>query len=82
MMTWAHGLFRQRLQYKMIPVFTNEHWTTKVCSECGSIDYNVKDAKVYHCQSCGATLDRDANGAKNVLLKWMIDERGRANFVH
>ena len=82
MMTWAHGRFRQRLQYKMVPVFTTEQWTSKVCSECGFVKHNIGRREVFRCDQCAAVIDRDVNGAKNVLLKWMIDERYRASIRH
>ena len=55
-----------------------EKYTSKACSECGNLRYNLKDAKEYRClrSSCRANtipMCRDGNGAKNILLKWLID---------
>ena len=39
------------------------------CSSCGHIKDNLGGAKVYKCKACGAVMDRDINGAKNIFLR-------------
>lgn len=45
-------------------------YTSKTCSNCGAIkeDLSLSD-RVYKCDSCGFTLDRDINASRNILLK-------------
>ena len=50
----------------------NEYYTTKVCSNCGSVN-DPGASKIYRCGQCGLKGSRDANGSRNILLKKMID---------
>jgi len=44
-----------------------EIMTSKMCSHCGTINYNLKsDDKTFHCKECGLDLDRDVNAATNI----------------
>ena len=48
----------------------NEAYTSKTCSCCGNIQWNLGGAKLYKCSQCKAVMDhRDDNGAKNIFLK-------------
>lgn len=74
MVGWAHYRFRQRLifkcrQYGTKIAVVDEAWTSKTCSECGSLHFHLGSKKVFSCPSCKAIMDRDVNGAKNVFLK-------------
>ena len=74
MATWAHYRFRQRLTFKCRQfgckvAIVNEAYTSKTCSCCGNVKYNLGGAKVYKCGNCGAVMDRDVNGAKNIFLR-------------
>ena len=77
MAVWAHYRFRQRLIHKcrMLGrcklVVCNEAWTSKTCSCCGRLHHALGSSKVFHCPNpaCDVTMDRDVNGAKNILLK-------------
>ena len=71
---WAHYRFRQRLlfkcrQYRTKVAVVDEAWTSKTCSECGSLHHKLGSNKVFSCPQCKATMDRDVNGAKNIFLK-------------
>lgn len=46
---------------------TNEWWTTRRCSWCGSRKVEVKD-RAFRCLKCGFTADRDVNAAFNILI--------------
>jgi len=46
----------------------NEAYTSKTCSYCGNIQ-NIGSKKVMKCLSCGATVDRDLNGARGIYLR-------------
>jgi putative transposase len=79
MATWAHYRFRQRLLFKARQLgrcrvaLVDEAWTSKTCSACGLLNRKLGAAKTYVCHrargGCGAEMDRDVNGAKNVFLK-------------
>ena len=51
---------------------TKEHFTTKVCSFCGSLNDPGK-SKIYTCRECSIIVGRDVNAAKNILLKGIIE---------
>ena len=74
MATWAHYRFRQRLTFKCRQfgcklAVVNEAYTSKTCSCCGHVKWNLGGAKTYKCGNCGAVMDRDVNGAKNIFLR-------------
>jgi putative transposase len=50
-----------------VPFVINEWWTTHRCSMCGSRKVEVKD-RLFKCQICGITADRDVNAAFNILI--------------
>lgn len=69
-----HYQFKQRLIYKSNHTNTkiflvNEAYTTKTCGRCGIINNNVGGSKIFECNSCNLKIDRDFNGARNILLK-------------
>jgi putative transposase len=70
----AHGKFRTRLvesasMYGATVHNIGEEFTSKTCSSCGWMNENLGSNKVFHCQSCSFTGDRDVNAAKNIFLK-------------
>lgn len=78
LLTLSHYLFRQRLIYKCnqrdVKIrFTTEEYTSKTCTECGTLDYKLGSKKIYNCKKCHLILDRDVNGARNIYLK-SLDE--------
>ena len=69
--------FKQKLMYKCIKnnkkvFFINESYTSKTCSSCGYIWRELKNKKVFECQSCKEVYDRDINAAKNICMKGML----------
>ncbi len=77
MVTWSHFRFRRRLinhskKYKSCQIIvTREAYTSKTCGFCGEINNNLKSSKLFKCPSCGFTADRDANAARNILLRYL-----------
>ncbi|WP_449462601.1 transposase [Tardisphaera miroshnichenkoae] len=42
--------------------------SSKLCSRCGAIKHDLKlSDRVFHCDVCGLTIDRDLNAAINIL---------------
>ena len=74
-----HYLFQQRLKQKCEQkdrLFTGitEEYTTQTCGKCGILNNKVGSNKVFTCKNktCGLTIDRDFNGARNILLKCLF----------
>lgn len=73
----SHYSFRERLKYKCTLHNVNyieidESYTSRTCGNC---DYYKKDlgaAKVFNCDSCKIIIDRDVNGARNILMKYLL----------
>jgi putative transposase len=62
--------------YKIIllPKFeTSQTYTSKTCGSCGHIHKKLGGNKVFNCPLCGVKLDRDVNGARNNLLKFLTE---------
>ena len=81
MLTWSHYRFRTKLQEKSKEykgcqvVVVDEHYTSKTCGSCGCINSKLGSCKVFKCVSslCDLHIDRDANGARNILLRALSD---------
>jgi len=66
--------FLQRLQYKCkirenSLRIQDEWYTSKTCSMCGCKNENLGGSKIFNCNKCKITMDRDYNGARNIMLK-------------
>jgi putative transposase len=48
-------------------VIQDERYTSKTCGLCYNIKRNLGAAKRYLCDKCGYDVDRDVNGARNIL---------------
>lgn len=69
--------FQQRLQYKCMQTNTNyklvnECYTSKTCSLCGNYNDKLKGEKIYDCNKCKKSIDRDVNGCRNIMIKCLI----------
>jgi transposase len=74
-----HYTFKQRIlngssSYHNVQ-FVNESYTTKTCTLCGTLNHDIGSNKVFKCmdETCSNVIDRDLNGARNILLKYSID---------
>jgi putative transposase len=47
----------------------NEHYTSLTCGNCGNINKNLGSSRTYDCKKCLISIDRDLNGARNILIK-------------
>jgi len=80
MLTWAHYRFRQTLLARARSTGTHvllvsEAYTSKTCGKCGQIHAKLGGAKRFRCPQCSHAVDRDANAARNILLR-------NADFIH
>jgi putative transposase len=79
MAIWSHCAFVDRLveksrEYSGCDVkIVTEEYTSKTCGCCGEIKYDLRSSKTYSCNKCKSIIDRDANGARNILLKYFTE---------
>jgi hypothetical protein len=48
-----------------------QEFTSKTCGNCGNIDSTLGGKKDYKCLNCDFEADRDHNGARNILIRYM-----------
>jgi len=70
----SHYEFRTKLVKKskergVNAMVVNEAWTSKTCTGCGKINRGLGGAEEYNCSNCTSRIDRDLNGARNILLR-------------
>lgn len=69
----GHFRFRERMIHKCQEagvhlVLCDEMYTSKTCTRCLHLN-NPGPSEIYKCNHCGFIADRDANAARNILLK-------------
>jgi len=76
MLSWRHGAFRRFLldRAELTPCVVDlvcEAYTSKTCGRCGEINDKLGSKKHFLCPSdrCGYAADRDANAARNILIR-------------
>lgn len=81
MMNWGHYRFRETLKAKASlfgskcrVIICDEHFTSKTCGACGVLNNKLGASKTFNCPSCGYRSDRDINGARNILLRYLTLE--------
>lgn len=72
----SHFKFRMRLIDKAKErgcnlILVNESYTSKTCSFCGEINETLGAKKWFKCNSCENEIDRDVNGARNILIRYL-----------
>ena len=61
-------------------VMVNPMQTSQECSGCGNIKHDLKlSDRIYHCNVCGLSIDRDVNAAINIERKGMEKMRKLMN---
>ncbi|MGA8857615.1 MAG: transposase [Candidatus Bathyarchaeia archaeon] len=73
MNSWSYGELQRQIEYKArwegIPViYVNPYGTSVKCSMCGS-RMKPEENRQLKCRSCGFTVDRDVNAARNILAR-------------
>ena len=74
MYTISYFELKQKLEtkckeYDLTLEIKDEHYTSKTCTCCGTIKRNLGSNKIYNCINCKILIDRDINGARNIMLK-------------
>jgi putative transposase len=77
MLTWSHYTFRELLKTKaelydgVRVVECSEAYTSKTCGQCGEINAALGASKTFKCAKCNYIADRDVNGARNIMLRYL-----------
>lgn len=76
MLGLSHFKFLQKLKFKCIEyqrnlIITSEEYTSKTCGNCGTINNKLGSSKTFKCNKCNVVIDRDINGARNILIKYL-----------
>ncbi len=75
MNSWSYCELQRQIEYKArwegIPViYVNPYGTSVKCSICGSRMARIpEENRQLKCRSCGFTVDRDVNAARNILAR-------------
>jgi len=79
--SWAFAKLTNQIMYKgmlsgiRVDV-VSERYTSQTCSVCGvCCKANRKHRGLYVCKSCGTTINADQNGARNILQKYLQDNK-------
>ena len=71
----ALGEFRRQLEYKtarsgaVLRVVDRWYPSSKTCSNCGVVKVKLSlSERVFNCDECGASMDRDLNAAINIRV--------------
>jgi len=72
--SWNHYRFRRRLLHRAAGtgcrvIVQDEAYTSKTCGQCKLINDNLGSKEIFECASCNYVAHRDANGARNILMK-------------
>jgi transposase len=73
MMMFSFFSFKEKLKfkcgmYKKKLIIVDESYTSCTCGVCGTIN-NTKGKEIFECKECKLTIDRDATGSRNILIK-------------
>ena len=76
MLGLSHFKFLEKLKFKCLEyqrnlIITSEEYTSKTCGNCGTINNKLGGSKVFKCDKCKVVIDRDMNGARNILIKYL-----------
>jgi len=71
----SHYKFTSKLKlacelYNNNYLFSNESYTSRTCCRCGHVNDKYIE-KTLCCSNCNATIDRDINGANNILIRFL-----------
>ena len=74
MLELSHNKFLEKLkvkciEYNRVLIICTEEYTSKTCGKCGIINKTLGGKKIFKCETCNLVIDRDVNGARNILLK-------------
>jgi transposase len=56
-------------EYNVKFKLVDEAFTTRTCGKCAVLNNNVGANRIFNCTKCNIRIDRDLNGARNILIK-------------
>lgn len=62
-------LKKKCLEYDIDLIEKDEHYTSKTCCKCGSINHNLGSNKIFNCSKCKMIMKRDIVGSIGIMLK-------------
>lgn len=70
----SHDKFRSIItnkaeEFNRVLKIVDESYTTRTCGCCGNINNSVGSSRIFNCSKCMVEIDRDLNGARNILIK-------------
>lgn len=76
MVAWSHYRFCQRIINKVrvckrTLIVCGDAYTSKTGGQCGVLHPKLGGSKTCVCPSCNVVVDRDMNGAPNILLRYL-----------
>ena len=66
-------LKRKASEFNSRVIQVSEAYTSKTCGKCGNIQ-QISSSKAWKCSRCSSKWDRDFNGARNILLRALVDK--------
>ena len=74
----SHYKFQEKMKYQAIKYgcdlkIVTEEYTTKTCGKCGCINNFIGSSKIFWCNKCNITLERDYQAARNILIKFKCE---------
>ena len=71
----SHYKFQEKMKHQAIKYncdlkIVTEEYTTKTCGKCGCINNFIGSSKIFWCNKCNVTLERDYQAARNILIKF------------
>jgi len=63
---------KSKLKNNCVVKVCTEEYTSKTCGRCGSLN-KVGSKEIFICNKCNLVLDRDVNGARNILIKQITE---------
>ncbi len=74
----SHYKFQEKMKFQAIKYgcdlkIVTEEYTTKTCGRCGCINNFIGSSKIFWCNKCNITLERDYQAARNILIKFKCE---------
>ena len=69
-----YNLLLEKLQYKAesagcVAMKVNRQYTSMTCRKCGNVQSMSISQRIFVCEKCGMSMDRDVNAARNILKR-------------
>lgn len=49
-------------------------FTSKTCGKCGHLNNKLGGSRTFNCSACKHTEDRDVHAARNILLRYLLEQ--------